>query len=237
MIQWLKPIRRCREPETMDDPALARDHHVAALRGLERINRWSRSVDIVWAAIHRLAHESGEAGLRLLDIATGAGDVPTGLARRAHRAGLRLRVDACDVSPTALEHARRRADAAKADVRFFQLDALRDELPAQYDVLVSSLFLHHLADEEVTLLLGRMARAARRLVVANDLRRCRPGLLLAYFGSRFLTVSPVVRADAVRSVHAGFTLDEIRALARQAGLSEAIVDRRWPCRFLLTWKR
>jgi 2-polyprenyl-3-methyl-5-hydroxy-6-metoxy-1,4-benzoquinol methylase len=235
--------QRRREPEVMDDPALDPRQHVAALRGLERINRWSGSVRIVWSAIAPLMtrdaappSRDGANPLRVLDLATGAGDVPIGLARRAAAAGRALHVDACDASPRALDYARERATQAHADVRFFTLDVLREPLPSGYDVLTSSLFLHHLADADATALLAKMAAAGPRLVVVNDLQRDWRGLLLAWLGPHVLTRCPVVHADAIRSVRAAFTREEIRSLAARAGLRAATVQRRWPRRFLLTWR-
>jgi SAM-dependent methyltransferase len=237
MSKWWNLTRRRLTPEIMDDPALDGQRHMAALRGLARINRWSGSVGSVWSAIHALVRGWGGAGPRVLDIATGAGDIPVGLAERARRAGLQLQIDACDASPRALEHARQRAAQARVDVRFFQLDALRQDLPAEYDVLISSLFLHHLPDDAAVQLLRKMSQTSRHLVVVNDLLRDGRGLALAYLGSRVLTRSDVVHVDAVRSVRAAFSYEEVRGLAEQAGLRGATLQQRWPRRFLLTWTR
>ena len=52
-----------------------------------------------------------------------------------------------------------------------------------------------------------------------------------------LTRSPVVRVDAVRSVRAAFTMAEVQAMSLVAGLNGATISRRWPCRYLLAWRR
>jgi 2-polyprenyl-3-methyl-5-hydroxy-6-metoxy-1,4-benzoquinol methylase len=229
--------RRQRQPEIMDQPDLDRRLHVEALRGLERINLVSGSARILWPALERLARQAGPEGLRVLDVATGAGDAPIRLWRRARQAGLPLRIDGCDRSECALAHARRRAEERQADVRFFEWDALRGPLPEGYDALISSLFLHHLEDDQAVGLLRRLAWAARRLVLINDLERSLAGLFLAYLGTRVLSASPVVHTDGPLSVAAAFTRQEALGLARRAGLEGATVQRRWPFRFLLTWSR
>ena len=48
-------------------------------------------------------------GLRVLDVATGGGDVPIHLWSKARRAGLDLRIAGCDRNPSAVEFACRRA--------------------------------------------------------------------------------------------------------------------------------
>src|SRR5262245_21104489 len=96
---------RHRQPELMDQPDLDKDAHFQALRGLQRINWWSGSARILWRPLLRLAHYQ-PGPLRILDVATGAGDVPIRLWQRAQRAGINLRIDGCDVSTDALELAR-----------------------------------------------------------------------------------------------------------------------------------
>lgn len=227
--------RRNRKPEIMDQPGLDPARHQHALRGLARINFFSGSVGLLWPAIRALARETQP--VRVLDIATGAGDVPVGLWRKARRAGLAMHVEGWDISATALEFARVRAERCQANVTFHQHDAIADDIPSGFDVIVSSLFLHHLEEEQAVKLLRRMGEATRRLVLVNDLARGVPGFLLAHLATRMLTLSDVVHVDGPRSVEAAFTPAEALALAERAGLHGATLARRWPCRFLLTWRR
>lgn len=234
----LSPLRaRRREPEIIDQLDLDEGRHVHALRGLARINRWSGSARLLWPAVRDLARRWSGVPARLLDIATGGGDVPIQLWHKAHRAGLPLHIEGCDRSPTAIAHAMRAAAAQGADVSFFEWNALTGPLPEGYDILTCSLFLHHLDEEEAVLLLTRMGAAARRLVLINDLRRSRSGLLLAYVATRVLTRSPVVHVDGPASVMAAFTPGEMRQLAERAGLHGGRVVRRWPFRFLFAWAK
>jgi SAM-dependent methyltransferase len=232
--------QRHRRPEIMDQPDLEARHHFQALRGLERINFWSGSARILWPGVRGLAGAARERPLRLLDVACGAGDVPIRLWRRARRAGIPLDVDGCDLSPRAVAYASARAARHQAAVRFFVWDAIHDQLPAQgpgYDVITCSLFLHHLPEEEAAQLLRRLGQLAGRVVLVNDLVRGRAGFLLAYVGTRLLSSCRVVHTDGPRSVEAAFSCPEVLELARRAGLEGARVERRWPCRFLLTWRR
>jgi len=227
--------QRRRRPELMDQPGLDAVEHSRALRGLGRINRVSRSAAILWPAIARLARDSGGAPVRVLDVASGGGDVPIALARRAARARLDVRVEGCDISEGAVRFARQRATDRSVAVRFFTLDALAGSIPAGYEVLTCSLFLHHLNDADAVNLLRRMGDAAGRLVLLDDLVRSRVGYALAWAGCRLLSRSPIVRHDGPVSVSSAFTPAEVRELARQAGLEGVSVARHWPRRFLLSW--
>jgi SAM-dependent methyltransferase len=237
MLFWPEVSRRRRQPEIMDEPGLDARRHLQALRGLERINGWSGSARILWPPIAALARDYRVQPLRILDIATGAGDVPIRLWHKARHAGLSLDLAACDGSPQALDYARQRAVEKKATVRFFEWHASESSLPGDYDVVMSSLFLHHLDQELAVRLLRRMALAARRLVLINDLVRGLAGYVLAYVGTRLLSASDVVHTDGPRSVEAAFTIEEVQSLAEWAELKGATVAKRWPCRYLLAWRR
>jgi 2-polyprenyl-3-methyl-5-hydroxy-6-metoxy-1,4-benzoquinol methylase len=221
----------------MDDPALDRQRHFAALSGLARLNGLSASANILWKPIVQLARQRNVDRLRVLDVATGAGDLPLRLWRMARRANLQLDLHGVDISPIALEFARQRAQTEGAAIEFSQLDVLNSELPQDYDVVISSLFFHHLDNHHASSLLRGMADAASHLVLVNDLRRSLGGLLLAHAAARLFTTSDVVRTDAPLSVKAAMTTREMRELAIGVGLEGVSVHRRWPCRFLLTWKR
>jgi 2-polyprenyl-3-methyl-5-hydroxy-6-metoxy-1,4-benzoquinol methylase len=176
----------------------------------------------------------------VLDVATGSGDVPLTLARWARRRRVLLDVRGCDVSEVALGVARERTRAGGIAATIEQRDAVRDGLregDASVDVVTCSLFLHHLSEEDAVGLLREMGRVARRCVVVSDLRRCGAGLAAAYVASRVGSRSRVVHVDAPRSVRAAFTEAELRGLAARAGLSGAMVARRWPFRMLLVWTR
>jgi 2-polyprenyl-3-methyl-5-hydroxy-6-metoxy-1,4-benzoquinol methylase len=229
--------QRHRQPEEMDRPDIAAPAFTGSLHALERINWLSGSAGILWPAIRDLAREQGRAPLSLLDVASGAGDIPLRLWRKARRAGIALEVHGCDRSSHAVHFATQRARSAQADVQFHQLDALKDPFARDYDIVTSSLFLHHLEADQAVELLRRMFAAARRLVLVNDLHRCRSGFVLAWVGARLLSRSPVAHVDAPRSVEGAFTPQEALDLARRAGWQDASVARRWPCRFLLKERR
>lgn len=220
----------------MDDPSLDAGEHRHALEGLARINRWSRSDAILWPVVKTVGAADPGRAVRILDVATGSGDVPLQLWRRAKRTGIAVEISGCDVSPTAVAIAEEKARSANADLRFFVHDILREPLPEKYDLAVCSLFLHHLSSEEAVTVLQRMSAAAPTIAV-NDLHRSTMGFALAWAGTRLLSRSRIVHYDGPASVRSAFTKEEALALAEQAGLQGARAASRWPCRFLMTWSR
>lgn len=234
--RWPFALERRLEPEWMDKPELSSPRHDHALRGLARLNRWSGSARILWSPIIAFAQHQRKTSLRLLDLASGAGDNPVQLWQRARRRGLDLHIEGWDLSPDAVAHARGVAGACGSPIVFACRDALHDPIPpGTFDIITSSLFLHHLDETQAIDLLRRMRAAEPGLILVNDLRRSRAGLALAYAAARLLTASAVVHNDAPASVRNAFTLPEALALARRAGLEGATAVRRWPIRFLLKW--
>jgi hypothetical protein len=82
-----------------------------------------------------------------------------------------------------------------------------------------------------------MAAATTRSLLIQDLRRTRLGYLFAWVGLHTLTRSDVARTDGLRSVLGAFSMDEIRKICGDAGLSSAKVDTGWPQRFTIGWRR
>jgi SAM-dependent methyltransferase len=229
--------QRDRQPELMDQPGLDKAIHQHALWGMRRVNAVSGTVDALWRGLEQTVGLSGSP-IRVLDIAAGGGDNAIRLNDLARCRGVKLQVEGCDISPTAVEHAQTAArQAGLTDNQFFRLDALEDTLPDGYDVFMCSLFLHHLEESRALELLRRMAAKAARAVLVDDLVRSRFGYLLAWAGGRLLTRSPIIHTDGPLSVRAAFSLKEIRDLAERAGMSGAVIRRHWPQRFLLSWRK
>lgn len=228
--------KRARIPELMDDPTLPPDEHREALRGLARLNALSRAHARRWKPIATLARESNRP-IRVLDVATGDGGFPIAAATWAGRAGLKVEAAGCDISDTALTVAKESAAKAGVGVEFFRHDVLKEALPAGFDVVTCSLFLHHFSEQEVVRILTAMRDAAARMVLVNDLARGRTNLVLVWLGCRLLTRSRVVRFDGPASIRSAFTRAEMLALAERAGLHGVTVAAAFPCEFLLTWRR
>ena len=223
--------------ELMDDPDLSPRMHRRALGGLRRINRLSGVTASLWRPLSELARTAG-GRLSLLDVAAGAADVPLALAERARREGWTLDVTACDRSPVArevaLEAATRRGLELTYLIREIEEDVLRDL--GTFDVVLCTLFLHHLeADRAVGVLRG-MKQIAGNLLLVNDLRRTRRHLALAHVIPRMATRSPIVHVDAVKSVRAAYSVEEFSKLATIATLHHAEIRTIFPERMILTWR-
>jgi 2-polyprenyl-3-methyl-5-hydroxy-6-metoxy-1,4-benzoquinol methylase len=223
-------------PELMDDPGLDLVEHARALGGLRRLNIASAASRRLWRVIVDETGVPPGGRLRLLDVASGGGDVALGLWQHAARQGVELQVLGLDMSCTACDQASRRCAEAGKAITFQCTDVTTAALPKGFDVVTSTLFLHHLPWKAAVNVLAKMA-AAGRLMVVSDLRRSTAGYAIAHAACRVLTRSKIVRYDGPQSVANAFTVDEARELCRLAELTGAMVQRSWPWRLMIVHQR
>lgn len=231
-------LTRKRVAELMDDPGLDYSSHAEALKGLERLNFFSTSAASLWEQISPLAEQHADSTpLRILDIATGGGDIPVALYKTAIAAKLSVAITGSDVSPSSIKYASSYAKEKGAAIEFIQLNALQDQIPPGFDVVMTNLFTHHLDPADVTDLLKKMSVAAKQLVLVNDLVRSEISYALVWLATRLFSRSPIVHYDGPVSVRGSYTSSELLEMAEQAGLKGSVVNQCPPCRQILTWKR
>ena len=230
-------LRRIRRAELMDDPDLDPIAHAKALRGLEQLNRFSFTTNTLWQQLQSFYLQKRSAKLRVLDLATGGGDIPIILAKQAQKYGLPFEFTGADISATAINFARLKAKDENALVSFIELDILNSEIPAGYDVIMTSLFTHHLDPPQIINLLIKMRIATKQFLLVNDLVRSRLSLGLVWLGTRILSNSKIVHFDGPASVEAAFTLEEMGEMAQKAGLNNYVIHASFPCRQLLKWTK
>lgn len=223
--------------EEMDKPDIDPVALEGALRALVRINAFGNGAGLFWPSIRTLLEAAPRTEpLRVLDVGCGGGDMSRRLETCARREGYTIQVDGCDINPVAIAMAQRDNAAAGCTGTFFVCNAVTEKIPVHYDVVISSLFLHHLGDNDAVRALRNLGACTRQLLLVSDLMRSRFGLFLVYLATRTLTRSPVVHQDGVTSLRAAYTLPEVRTLLGRAGLEGATLSRRWPERFLAVWR-
>ena len=157
------------------------------------------------------------AQLSVLDVGFGEGDMLRRVYRWGVRRGLRMELSGVDLNPWSATAARAATPAAM-DIRFITSDLF--DLPwGETDVVISSLFTHHLTDAQVVEFLVWMERRARRGWFVNDLHR-HP---VAFHGFRLLSGVAgwhrFVQHDGPISVARSFRRRDWEALLRRAGLA------------------
>lgn len=222
------PARR-RGVELLDDPASDAALVSRSLRDVAQANRWFGGTAAVLSAIDPLLR-STSSSLTLLDVGTGAGDIPERARALASRRGVQLRTIGLErTTSLAAEAALRVGTVCVADgLRL----PFRDK---SVDIVTCSQVLHHFPDHEAITLLQEMHRVARRIAVVADLRRswiAAAGIWLSSFALRF---HPVSRHDGVLSVLRGYRRHELAALVHNAVGVHPLAHNRLGFRVTATW--
>lgn len=218
----------------MDDLSLDDRRLAHTFDELVRVNRLLGGYEPSLAGLKRLLGERRR--LSLLDVGTGGGDFPQRLARWASKRGVELEVLGIDLSPTAVDSARRRCQGS-AGIRFERRDLFAMSGQARFDVVHAALMLHHLDAEHAASGLRRMYELSRLGVVINDLHR-HP---LAYLGSRIalplISRSQIIRHDGALSVLRAFRSADLYRLTDQAELPPPELTWHFPFRWRMVIPR
>lgn len=217
--------------ELLDDPEADALEVEESLRNIARSNRWFGGRWAVRLGLARvLAQVPGGSRLTLLDVGTGAGDLPLDAVRWGAARGLRI-------APLGLERHR----AAARIAQHAGLDTMlgcAGALPVRsksVDVVIVSQLVHHLSGQAVVDLAAELDRIARVGVVVADLRRSALALAAFWCGSRLLRFDRATRADGITSIRRGYRRTELAALLARAGIA-ARVDRTPGFRLVATWR-
>lgn len=201
-------------PEMMDrpgqDPVLLRED----LRVLEQINRRLGGHRIPLRYLKQFLPRT------VLDLGTGGGDVPRAIARQFD-----VTITAVDGNPDILQIARERSVGFN-NIRFEQHDLLAlPYRPDSFDVVLCALTLHHFAEADAVEILRRIHDIARVGFVVNDLRRNRIAIALSKLMAHTIITNPIARFDAPASCERAFTIAELRAMAKRAGMKKFAIRR------------
>jgi 2-polyprenyl-3-methyl-5-hydroxy-6-metoxy-1,4-benzoquinol methylase len=220
----LSPLpREAARTELMDRLDAPAAELTQSLSDIARLNRIGGTQTIRRHVAPFLARLRPGETLRILDIGTGAADIPLALATWARRRGRRVRVTALEMHPTIWRHA---AHAAKdtPEVRIVAANGLEPPIrPRSVDVALCSLVLHHLPEEAVVALLRQLAALVRLGFVISDFRRGRLAWAAVWVVTRATACGRIARHDGPLSVRRAYTRAELTHLAERAGLP----DLRW----------
>lgn len=233
MNWWLPP--RSHHKEILDAQAIPQQDLEENLQDLRRLNVWLGSRWVIRTTLRRLWQAAGTPSQwRILDIGTGAGDIPAALTRWRPPIDMGLTTVAIDARWQVIRYARQ---ATELPMAMLQADGLCLPFRAgSFDVAVCSTMLHHLAWHEGVALLREMAAVARHGVIVNDLVRGWGH----YYGAKLLlpllSRNRLTLHDGPLSVLRAYNVPEVRGMAQEAGLTGASVRHVLMYRLLLVYR-
>ena len=200
--------------EMMDRPQPVSPELERDLQRLRQLNRWFGSHRLVLNFMWRWIKPAAQ--MRVVDLATGSGDIPRLLVDHARKIGAHIEIDAVDQQTATLEIARR-LSAGYPEISYHEANILEWDCAKSYEIALCSLVLHHFSDEDAVKILRRCSELSNRFVLVSDLRR---GFLLqagVYMLTALVFREPMTRFDARLSAERAFSFREMQDLAIRAG--------------------
>lgn len=202
------------EPELMDvaeeaTPELERD-----LANLASLNRRFGACRLVTDRLSPLLRR--REPLRILDLATGGGDIPRAIVRQARALQCPVSVTAVDRQAATIQLAAKFSDGFP-EIKYVQAD-VREFAPSHpVDIAMCNLALHHFEESDVIRILRQARQTAARAVLITDLRRSRVAQAAIFGVTGLLYREPMTRHDANLSAIRAFSFAELHRLAVAAG--------------------
>jgi len=198
----------------MDRPQPVSSELEKDLRNIRQLNRFFGSHRLVLHFLHRWIKPGDH--VRIVDLATGSGDIPRLIIDYAQKIGAKVEIDALDRQSATLEIARK-LSGNYPEISYIDANILEWQPADPYDIVLCSLALHHFSDEDAVRLLRRCRELSHKFVLVSDLRRG----LLATIGVYLLTAlifrEPMTRYDGRVSAARAFSFAELDDLAGRAG--------------------
>jgi len=199
--------------EMMDRPQPVSAELERDLQRIRQLNRWFGSYRLVLNFIRRWIKPG--ARTRIVDLATGSGDIPRLIVDFARQIGGQVEIDGLDRQPATLEIARK-LSTDYGEISYCEANILEWNPAEPYDIVLCTLALHHFSDEDAVRLLRRCRELSRKFVLVSDLRR---GFLLkagVYLLTAVIFREPMTRYDARLSAARAFSFSEMQTLAMRA---------------------
>lgn len=200
--------------EMMDRPQPDSAELEPDLKRIRQLNRWFGSYRLISHFVRRWIKPGDN--VRIVDLATGSGDIPRLIVDHARKIGAKVEIDALDRQSATLEIAKK-LSAAYPEISFHETNILDWSPVEAYDIVLCTLVLHHFSDEDAVRVLRRCRESSRDFVLVSDLRRGFLATAGVYLLTALIFREPMTRYDARLSAERAFSFSEMRTLAVRAG--------------------
>jgi 2-polyprenyl-3-methyl-5-hydroxy-6-metoxy-1,4-benzoquinol methylase len=203
----------------MDEPCSYADFR-ECLVDLGQVNRLTLSYRPTLAFLDGLVAARPKQGLRIVDVGSGGGDMLRCVERWAKRRGVDVALTGIDLNPHAARAAREFTPAT-SPIEWITGDAFAYSAPV--DVVLSSLFTHHLEEREIVRFLEWSETVAQRGWFVNDLVREETPYKLFGWMAKVMRWHRFVRHDGPVSFRRSFREEDWERMLSEAGIAAADV--------------
>ena len=227
---------RSSEMEIMDDFTMEGVLFRDTLDKLEIINRFLGGNSVTIKGLKKLLkNQSKNKTITIVDLGCGNGDVLRDVSKFGRKNNYSFKLIGIDANPAAIDYAKE-LSKEYSELSFKTIDILSEDFKKQsYDVVLCTLFLHHLKNEELISFLKKTTENATIGLVVNDLHRHK----LAYYLFKligFFIKNKMVRQDGLTSVLRAFKRKDLENIAKEIKVHFSI-EWKWAFRYLWIMKK
>jgi SAM-dependent methyltransferase len=208
--------RRADLTELMDERC-SREEMKACLRDLARVNRWFLGYRPVLHWLGRLRLHEAQQPIRILDVGCGYGDGLRRIGEWAQENRISVKLTGCDLNPDAIAIAEEASGQARG-VEWVAADVFSLDRLGSVDLVVSSLFTHHLGENQIVRFVRWMEDHAGHGWFINDLSRAAIPYWLFKGFAKLAGLHRFVQHDGPVSFRRAFVAGDWRRMCAAAGL-------------------
>jgi SAM-dependent methyltransferase len=216
--------QRSQLDELMDAPC-SRAEMRACLRDLAWTNKWTLAYrpQIHWLGTLADKLSALSDPIRILDVGSGYGDGLNRIEQWAETRGIAVELTGLDLNPDVRVIAAEAAPAS-SKIRWVTGDVFAYAPPQQAHLIVSSLFTHHLSEDNIVRFLRWMEKNAKMGWYINDLSRA----AIPYYSFKVFAMlarlHPYVQHDGPISIARAFKKQDWQRMCAASGLEEQEVN-------------
>ena len=204
--------------ELMDEPCSPEELR-ACLRDIARLNRWFMAYRPTLCWLVSLDLQKFATPTHILDVGCGYGDTLRQIEKWASTRQIRVKLTGCDLNRDAVAIAAE-ASSNKSRIEWVAADVFQYQSGEPIDIIVSSLFTHHLAEWDIVQFIRWMEERARVGWFINDLSRAAVPYHLLNAFSKVAGLHRFVQNDGPVSIKRAFVPADWLRICARAGLRE-----------------
>lgn len=222
---------RSEENELMDSPDVPKSLLFKNLHELDLLNRTMGGHKNTLKEIRKFFNNKSQA-YNIVDIGCGSGDFLKFLANWGRREGFKLKLTGVDINADVIAYFKKHCidypeiNGVAMDYREFLINS------KEIDIVVCTLFCHHLKDHEIIALFQWCKKNEKKFVINDIQRNPWAYYLVLIFTNIFGT--KLAKNDGPVSVLRSFTKAELTGMLENAGIKEYSISRKWAFRWLVS---
>ncbi|MFK7832242.1 MAG: methyltransferase domain-containing protein [Winogradskyella sp.] len=216
----------------MDDFTLKGELMRDTLDKLGSINKWLGGNRVTLDGIQKLLkNQSKDKTYTIIDLGCGHGDVLRLVADFGRKNNFKFKLVGIDANQDAIDYAGE-LSVDYPELSFRNQDIFSQEFKdSDYDIALTTLFLHHFKEKEILALLDNLSTNATLGVVVNDLQRS--AIAYGLFKLLGITISnDMIVQDGLTSILRAFKREDLEKMSKSLNLNFQI---KWKWAFRYQW--